>query len=101
MNESNEVTTLVAAANENRLVFLAACIALCVKLLRDDNAFPLSIPARFKWAKPWIAVALGIVGGILDHVINGVPWKGAIVSGLVAGMAPVVGHELLKAKVAK
>jgi hypothetical protein len=94
----DEVTALVGAADGNRLVFLAACIALAIKLLKHDNAFPLSIPEKWKQWKPWLAVALGIVGGILDHVINGAAWKAAIVSGLVAGMAPVVAHELGKVR---
>lgn len=96
----NDIVALFAARGD-RLAFGVAVIAVMIKLLKDDNAFPLSIPAKWKWLKPWLAIALGMAGAVLEHVMNGTPWKAAIVMGIVAGIAPIAGHELLKGKPAE
>ncbi len=52
-----------------------------------------SIPMK---AIPWIALSLGLVGGIVDALAQGLPWGSALqaaVMGLLGGAGAVAIHE--------
>lgn len=87
-----QILDLVVA---HKWVALAALvIGALVRLLRDDNRFPLTLPPKWKAAKPWIAIGLGLLAGVLDGVAGGATWTESIVSGIVAGLLPIVGHQV-------
>jgi hypothetical protein len=80
-------------------------IGYFVRALRDDNAFPLSLPATVripftsrtiegKRLKPWIAMGLGLLYGVLEKVAAGTTWKRALTDAAVAGLGPILVHEL-------
>lgn len=75
-------------------VLLAAiAIGIVVRLLKaDSKLIPAVVPA--KW-RPWLAIGLGIGSGVLEAVATGKPWKSALVGGLVSGVLPILGHELV------
>lgn len=89
MPNVDDVLALVAG---HKWVALAAVvIGLVVRLLKDDTALP-TIKARWR---PWAAIGLGIVAGVLEKVSDGMAWKPALLGGLFAAVAAIVGHDLL------
>lgn len=67
-------------------------IGTIVRLLKSDGPIPINVPGKYR---PWLAMGLGLVAGVLDKVSNGTPWKGALLSGLVAAFVAISGHDLL------
>ena len=45
--------------------------------------------------RPWIALGLGAVHGVLQHLAAGVDPRRAIVEGIVAAGVAILGHEFL------
>lgn len=46
------------------------------------------------WLRPWIALGLGVIGGVLDQVIRGDGWLKSILGGIVAAITAVTGNQL-------
>jgi drug/metabolite transporter (DMT)-like permease len=83
---------LVALAAERKWLALGAVlVGLAVRLSKDDNRFPLNVPARWR---AWFSVGLGILAGALDLVVGGASWQDAAVAALVMGLSPILGNEL-------
>lgn len=83
---------VIALVSAHKWVALCALlIGFIVRLLKSDTTLPVTVPA--KW-RPWIAMGLGLVGGILEHVANGTAWGEAVTAGLLAGALPILGHQL-------
>lgn len=77
---------------DNKWWALAALlIGFVVRMLKSDGPIPITLPA--KW-RPWLAVGLGIVAGVVEKISTGTPWKNAIVGGLVAAFVAISGHQL-------
>jgi len=78
---------------QHKWVPLAALvIGLVVRLLKSDTKIPIDIPPRWR---VWLAFGLGIVSGILETVITGVPWQSAIIGGLVSTALAVLGQNVV------
>lgn len=71
--------------------FAAAIVGALVRLTKDDTKVPVNVPAEWR---PWLAMALGLLQGVLVHVAAGVTWKAALLGGVGAGAMAVVGHVL-------
>lgn len=76
------------------LALAAVIIGLFVRLLKSDNAFPLTIPDAWKKWKPAVAIGLGLLAGVLDKIATGTPWRDAMIAGLITGLIPVIGHQV-------
>lgn len=76
---------------QNKYVALAAlCIGLIVRLLKSDTKIPIDIPPR---ARFWLGLGLSLVAGVLEKLGTGLPWKQAMLDGLVAWGLAVLGHN--------
>lgn len=81
----------IAASPIPSVALAAAVIGLVVRMLKADVKFLPTIPPR---ARPWVALALGLVSTVLLHLRPGVPWGQAVIEGLTAGIIAIAGHEL-------
>lgn len=70
----------------------ALVVGLLVRLMKSDTKLPIDIPPR---ARAWVALGLGILSGVLEHVATGRTWTSAIVGGLVTGALAIIGHDTL------
>ena len=70
----------------------AVVVGSVVRLLKSDTPIPITIPPRWRAV---VAMALGLLAGVMERVVGGTAWTQAIVDGLLAGGLPVVGHELV------
>lgn len=87
------IDAIVAAANGGKWwVFSALIVGLLVRLLKAKPALAEKFPPR---VRPWLAVGLGIASGMLNKVVEGTPWKSALLFGASSGAAAVLGHEFL------
>ena len=73
------------------IALAALMIGAIVAVLKGSTPLP-EIPAKYR---PWLALGLGVVAGVLKSVSTGTPIAQAILSGLEAGMTAIVGHETL------
>jgi len=88
------VADLTAFAKTHWFVLLAAVlIGATIRLLKSDTVFPVTVKNKRLYAP--IALLLGLVVGVLDHLYYGTPWRIALVRGLFAGFLPVVGHDVV------
>lgn len=69
----------------------ALVIGTIVRLLKSDGPIPFNLPSKYR---PWLAVALGVVAGVVDKIATGTAWKDALAGGLVAALFAMGGHSL-------
>lgn len=48
-------------------------------------------------ARVYVPLLLGILSGVGEALLQGVPWTTAIFFGVIAGMLPIGGHEVINA----
>ncbi|WP_394844032.1 DUF4231 domain-containing protein [Pendulispora brunnea] len=89
MNSLDELLTL--AAQGKWIVVGAIVIGAIVRLLKSDTPLP-TVPSQWR---PWLALGLGAVAGILQAVAAGTPWQKALIDGLVSALTAIAGHDLL------
>ncbi len=72
----------------------AVVLNLLVALLKSPTLKgPLSrIPVE---VRPWVALVLGALQGVVMKVIEGLSWKSALVAGLLSAMLAIVGHDTI------
>ena len=88
-----ELADVIALISSHKWVALAALvIAFAVRLLKSDTTVPIDIPAAWR---PWLALGLGIVSGVLDKIANGTVWTAAVAGGLVSALIAVFGHDII------
>ena len=68
----------------------AVVIGAIVRLSKEDTIVPIDVPA--KW-RPLLAIALGQISAVLEHLAAGAPWGAAIVDGILASVVAILGHE--------
>lgn len=84
-------TAIATLVQERKWVPLAAvAIWLAMQLVKDDNRFPVSIPARYR---VWLLPALGVLSGVLDHVVAGESWASAAAGAAVSVLMAMFFHE--------
>lgn len=69
----------------------AIVIGGIVRLLKSDTPLP-TVPPRLR---PWLALGLGLLAGVLQAVTTGTPWLQALGSGFSAAVTAITGHELV------
>lgn len=77
------------------VAFWALVVGLVVRLAKSDRAvqwFPVLVQPRWR---PWVAVGLGIVGGIAEKLASGRGWIDALAGGVAAGVTPILGHDFI------
>jgi hypothetical protein len=84
------ISAVIDAISKHAWVLVASLvIGALVRALKSDTPLPTVPP---KW-RAWLALGLGIVAGVLDKILGGTPWLAAILGGIAAAMAAIVGHE--------
>ena len=86
-----DLDSLFALVTAHKWLAIATIvIAFVVRLLKSDTTIPIDVPPR---VRVWLALGLGILAGILNKVANeGTPWRDALLWGLSAAVAAIVGH---------
>lgn len=86
------------------LGMLAVLVGFLVRLLKTDalNTFlgRFGLPPIQKSALPWLALALGFAGSVLEAKTRGAEWMAALMAGvwgIVSGTVAVAGQETLPA----
>lgn len=87
------VPTIVSLFDSHAWIPLAALlVGLLVRLSKSDVPIPgWNIPAKYR---PALALGLGMVGGVLDAIVAGKPWKVAVAEGLFAASLAILGHTI-------
>lgn len=84
------------------LTIAATVVALTVRAVNTDAMTgllsrlfgrPVSIPSK---ALPWLALALGLLSGVLDRKVNGQDWQHAIGDGFLAAATAALSYSLGK-----
>jgi hypothetical protein len=69
----------------------AVVVGLVVRALKSDGPIPICIPPRFR---PWLAIVLGVFAAAFEKVNAGIPWRQALVGGVLASILAIAGHQL-------
>ena len=91
---AQEPTPGAAAAVDPTDIGVIGVMAALIGFLTQATkwgVFASLVPA---WLRPFIALGLGVCGGILDQVIRGESWSKAILGGIVAAATAVFGNQL-------
>src|SRR5574338_298624 len=84
---------LIALVIAHKWIAVAAVlIGAIVRALKQDTPIPITIVAKYR---PWLALGLGQVSGVLQALSTGTPWKEALVGGLVSSVVAILGHDLV------
>jgi hypothetical protein len=65
-------------------------IGAIVRLVKSDTILPVDVPA--KW-RPLLAIVLGQVAAVLEHLAAGASWGTAVANGVIASVIAILGHE--------
>jgi hypothetical protein len=91
MNE-NDISAFLSLVQAHAWVPLASLvIGVLVRLVKADVIGP-TVPPRWR---PYLALGLGVISGVLDAVIAGQPWLTAILGGLASAAAAILGHDFI------
>lgn len=89
---------LVALLLEHKwLPALALVIGLVIRLLKSDVRGP-TIPKKYRAP---LAFGLGLSLGVLQRKVSGASWLDAILTGLITGCLPILGHSVFVEKLRK
>lgn len=90
-NDLHALQQLATATNGGQWVLVSALVVFfIVRLLKMKPALAAKVPPR---ARTPLAFLLGVSTGIANKVIEGTPWKVALVLGGVSGVFAVFLHE--------
>lgn len=64
--DPSQLSTLLA--EHKWFAAIALLVTAIVRLLKSDTQLPWSVPAQWR---AWLAIGLGVVGGILDALVSG------------------------------
>lgn len=89
----NDFEAVLQAANaRNWWLVSSLVIYMLVRLVKVKPEIAAKLPPRIR---PWLAVGLGLVAGVLNKIATGTPWSVALIAGAGAGLTAVVGHEFV------
>lgn len=85
---------IVDLALDHKWIGLAALVIGAVVRVLKIDAPPhwLVVPSRWR---PILALALGLVAGVLDKVSSGAAWMPAILGGLLAAVTAIASHDVV------
>ncbi len=92
MNPADLVPLLTSANAGSWLLFTALLVGLIVRLVKINPTISAALPPR---VRPWLAVALGLAGGVANKIVEGTAWKTALLGGALAGMTAILGHQFV------
>ena len=69
----------------------AMVIGALVRVLKGDSPLPCVSPR----VRPWLALGLGMVSGVLSALLTSTPLSTTILEGLIAGATAIAGHDTL------
>lgn len=75
----------------NYVLIAAFVIGFLVRLLKSDTKIPIDIPPRLRLP---LAFAFGAIGGVLETIASGKPWRQAVFEGAVAAALAVLGQNV-------
>lgn len=73
------------------LALSALAIGGAIRVLKSDTPLP-TLPAKYR---AYAALVFGLASGIVQAIMGGAPWLLALLQGLCAGGAAIVGHQVL------
>lgn len=79
-------------ADHQWVAVAALVVGFLVRAIKSDTRLPITLPPR---VRPWLALGLGAVSGVLEHVVTGVSWRDALLGGLASALAAMAGHDVL------
>lgn len=93
----SDLNTVLALVRDHNWIPIAAILdGFLIRLAKDDRYvqwFPITIAP--KW-RPWFALALGVLIGIVAlKLLSHGAWSEAVLGGLGAGMTAITGHALI------
>jgi hypothetical protein len=93
----SDLNTALALVRDHNWIAIAAVIdGLLIRLAKSDRAvsfFPVAIAPSWR---PWCALLVGIVEGIIAiKLLSHGTWSEAIGGGISAGITAITGHELV------
>lgn len=68
----------------------AVVVGAAVRASKADTILPVDVPRRYR---ALLALGLGQVSGLLEHLLARASWRSAAVGGLVSAVVAVLGHE--------
>lgn len=78
------------SASRGSYVGLAAFVVWALIAALKSDRIPIDIPAR---ARPFIALVLGQIYGVLEAVVGGMAWRSAIIRGIIVAAVAIAGQE--------
>lgn len=79
-----------SAANGDRVAIAAVTVWALIAIVKRPEV-PIPLPPR---ARPFLALGLGQVYGVLEAVVGGMAWRSALLRGLVVACAAIAAHEI-------
>ena len=90
------ITDILPLLQSHAWVPLAALvIGFLVRALKSDAFVLPSWAAVAAPYRPLLALALGIVSGVLDAVVGGTPWREALIGGCLSALMALIGHTTI------
>lgn len=70
---------------------IAVAVGLVVRLLKTDTKIPIDVPSRYR---KYLALALALVGCVVEKYASSASWKPALLDGLLAWFAAEWGQKI-------
>jgi hypothetical protein len=85
---------LVSLVQGHRWIPLAALVIHGLTRALKSDRVPAPLDRIPPAARPGVALGLGALAGVLDHVTGGTPWGTALLAGLLAAALAMSGHDV-------
>lgn len=86
----NQMSTVLSAFNAGTLLGLIALVNVLTNLTKVPRVRDLVPPP----ARKWVALGLGLAGGVLAALADGKPWLASLLQGVIIGVGAIGTHEV-------